>query len=85
MKNLNWFKYRQYLGYVIDLARIFPIINKHRGVSNFIAGISSHVIEMPHNLVNVLCESLVKANNMLLAYISGWFIEINIFNLLSSF
>jgi len=50
MKNLNWFKYRQYLGYVIDLARIFPIINKQRGVSKLLAGISSHIFEAPFSI-----------------------------------
>lgn len=50
MKNINWFKYRQYLGYVIDLARIFPIINKQRGISNVIWGLAYQITELPNRL-----------------------------------
>jgi hypothetical protein len=47
MKNINWFKYRQYLGYAIDLARIFPIINKQTGLSKPFWGLLSQILELP--------------------------------------
>ena len=47
MKDINWFKYKEYLGYAIDLARIFPLINKQRGISNFFVGLASQLFEIP--------------------------------------
>jgi hypothetical protein len=66
MKNINWFKYRQYLGYVIDLARIFPIINKQRGISNLFWGLASQIIELP----NRLWIFILQVENQLTSFLS---------------
>lgn len=48
MKKNNWFKYGQFMRYGFDLARMFPIIIKQRGISKYIAGITSQIVDTPN-------------------------------------
>ena len=81
MKNINWFKYRQYLGYAIDLGRIFPLINKQRGISRLIAEISTQIIEAPYTLWVFLINLDKFMQRAIPSLIPGWISEMSLINL----
>ncbi len=47
---MKLFRYGYLIRYAFDLGRIFPLISKQRGVSNYIAGIASLIIDAPTHI-----------------------------------
>jgi hypothetical protein len=81
MKNINWFKYRQYLGYAIDLGRIFPLINKQSGISRLIVEISTQIIEVPTTFWFLLINLNQYLQRVLLSLLPRWIYELSLINL----
>jgi hypothetical protein len=81
MKKINWFAIKQIMGYGIDLARIFPIINKKRGISKLIAGISSQIIETPHSFWAHLLDLDLRLRSILFSLEPRWVYELSLNNL----
>ena len=81
MKDINWFKYRQYLGYAIDLGRFFPLINKQKGITRLIAEISTRIIEAPSTFWVMLINLDQYLNRVISSLIPGWSYELSLINL----
>ena len=81
MKNINWFKYKQYLGYAIDLGRMFPLINKQRGITRLIAEISSQIIEGPSRFWVLLVNLDLYLHRAISSFLPGWFYEVSLIKL----
>lgn len=81
MKNINWFKYRQYLGYAIDLARIFPIINKQTGLSKTFWGLLSQILELPHFIWMLILDLEYQIANFLMGLLPPGFTEMCLYTL----
>jgi len=81
MKNINWFKYKQYLGYAIDLGRMFPLINKQRGITRLIAEISSQIIEAPSTFWVMLINLDKYLYRVISSLIPGWSYELSLIKL----
>jgi hypothetical protein len=81
MKNINWFKYRQYLGYAIDLGRIFPLINKQSGISRLIVEISTQIFEVPTTFWFLLINLNQYLQRVLLSLLPRWIYELSLINL----
>jgi len=84
MKKINWFKYGQIIRYGFDLARIFPIINKQRGISKFVAGSTSQIVDAPNTLWVFLINFDLQLRGVLSGLLHGWLSELS-FNSLSLF
>ena len=56
---MKLFKYGYLIRHAFDLGRIFPILIKQRGVSRFIVGISSEIIDAP----TILLTNINSLNN----------------------
>ena len=83
MKNINWFKYRQYLGYAIDLGRIFPLISKQKGLSRIFLSLYLEVVEII-NIIGMLFQVIgQKINSFLVGFFPGWFYEFVLANLIN--
>ena len=81
MKKINWFAIKQIMGYGIDLARIFPIIIKKRGISKLIAGIFSQIIEAPQFFWAHLLDLDLQLRSILFGLVPGWVYELSLNNL----
>jgi hypothetical protein len=81
MKKINWFGIKQIMGYGIDLARIFPIISKKRGISKLIAGISSQIIEAPHSFWAHILDLDLHLRSILFGLVPAWVYELSWNNL----
>jgi len=68
-------RYGYLIRYAFDLGRIFPIIIKQRGVSNFIAGTSSHILNAPTNIWVFLLNLDLQFKTGYLTTLSGWISE----------
>ena len=75
MKDINWFKYRQYLGYAIDLGRIFPLLSKQKGWTKFLAGILLQVVETLYSAWIHLLDIAFQINYFLAGLIPSWIYE----------
>ena len=84
MKNINWFMVRQLLGYGIDLARIFPLITKQRGISKFVAGITSQIIGAPDTFWLFLLNLDLQLKSFCSGLLPRWVNELSL-NIPSSF
>jgi hypothetical protein len=69
---MKLFRYGYLIRIAFDHGRIFPIIVKQRGVSNFIAGISSHIIEAPTTIWGNLLNFDQQARILIHALFAGW-------------
>ena len=69
---MKLFKYGYLIRHAFDLGRIFPILIKQRGVSNFIAGVSSQIIDAP----TILLTNINSINNKVAMLWSGLIIGI---------
>ena len=77
MRKINWFEFKQIMGYGIDLARIFPIIIKQRGISKLVAGISSHIIEAPSTLWVFFFNLDYQFSKLITSLVPGWVVELS--------
>lgn len=84
MKKINWFEFKQIMGYGIDLARIFPLIIKQRGISKLIAGITSQIIEAPNTFWLILLNLDLQLKSIFSGLIPEWLYKLSL-NILSSF
>lgn len=83
MNNINWFKYRQYLGYAIDLGRIFPLLSKQKGWAKFFSGIFLQLIESINSVWMQIQEIAHQINFLLVGLLPNWIYEASLNRLLS--
>lgn len=81
MKDINWFKYKQYLGYAIDLARIFPLINKQKGITRLISEVSTQIIEAPSSFWIMLINLDKYLSRLISSLVPGWSFKLILVNL----
>ena len=74
-------RYGYLIRYGFDLGRIFPIIIKQRGVSNFIAGISSHIFEAPFSIWAFLQNLEMSFVKIFFEIIPSWFSKLILISL----
>ena len=84
MRKINWFKFGPIMRYGFDLARIFPIIIKQRGISKLIAGITSNIIEAPNTFWLILLNLDLQLMSIFSGLIPRWLYELSL-NIISSF
>ena len=83
MKNINWFKYRQYLGYAIDLGRIFPLLSKQKGLSKFFLSLYYQLVEI-NNIMWILLQDIgYQISNFMIGVFPGWLFEFGVSNLIN--
>ncbi len=80
-KSIDWFKFRQFMGYAFDLGRIFPIIIKQKVISKLVAGISTHIVEAPLTFWYFLSDLGLQLKNNLMTILPGWISELWIYYL----
>ena len=72
---MKLFRYGYLIRIAFDHGRLFPIIIKQRGVSVFIAGISSHIIEAPTNFWSFLVYLDLQLKSIFYGIVPGWISE----------
>ena len=83
MKNINWFKYKQYLGYAIDLGRIFPLLSKQKGLSKFLLSLYYQMVEIINIMWILLQDIGYQISSFMIGVFPGWFYEFGIANLIN--
>jgi hypothetical protein len=83
MKNVNWFKYRQYLGYAMDLGRIFPLLSKQNSVSKFIGVVNYQLTDFVNSNWTLLLDFGQQFNILLIELIPSWIYEFGLIRLIS--
>jgi hypothetical protein len=83
MKNINWFKYRQYLGYAIDLGRIFPLLSKQSGLSTISSRLYYQLIEILNVIWILMLNIERQIFNFLVGLFPGWFYEFSLHKLIN--
>ena len=77
---MKLFNYGYLIRYGFDLGRIFPIIIKQRGVSKFVAGIGSQIIETPHSIWIFVLNIDLQMRTLLSGLIPGRIIDVWVIN-----
>lgn len=83
MQNINWFKYRQYLGYAIDLGRIFPLLSKQRELSKCWPKSYYQLLEILNFIWIQFLDIGCKISNFLVGLIPGWIYDFSLHNLIT--
>lgn len=83
MKNINWFKCRQYLGFAMDLGRIFPLLSKQNSVSKLIGVVNYQLTDFVNSIWIMLLDLGQQINILLIGLIPSWIYQYGVVQLIN--